>query len=112
VPGAQSSSRCSAQTSAAVGTAGWPPLVTPRRRNTLQLNKEADMAKVLLTLRGSPKDHVKISPELSDEEVEGQLKLIHDNLGAGPILLPWITVTGRDVIAAERVELERATRLR
>jgi hypothetical protein len=63
------------------------------------------MAQIRVTLRGRPKDHVLMSPELGDDELEEQLRTYSDALGTDEIIrLPWITTTGADVIAAERIE--------
>jgi hypothetical protein len=58
-----------------------------------------------VTLRGTDKDHIVVSPSLSEEEADEQLGKIAEFHGSGYVVrLPWANFQGATVIAVEKVE--------
>ncbi|MEK6276921.1 MAG: hypothetical protein AABM29_02775 [Actinomycetota bacterium] len=70
------------------------------------------MFQVRVTLRGTDRDHVRVSPPMSEQEADQHLATIADlRATAAVITLPWANFQGTDVIAAEKITAARRPRV-
>lgn len=62
------------------------------------------MVRLIATLKGSPKDHMKASPPLERDEAEKQLREVRvgmERLGQAAVTLPWAVLRTADIKAVE-----------
>lgn len=65
------------------------------------------MPRLMLTVKGTPSDHVLVSDNLPEQEAASQLADVGVRIGTpGRITLPWVAVMGSNVLAAQLIEDE------
>ena len=63
------------------------------------------MSRLMMTVKGSPKDHVAVSDPLPDEEAAKQLATAGRYVGkVGTLQLPWITAHGTNILSVQMID--------
>jgi hypothetical protein len=63
------------------------------------------MPRLMVTVKGTPKDHTHISDDLAQDEATKQLARSSEYVGkAGTLRLPWLVAHGTNILAVQLID--------